>query len=330
MTFRSPGMLACLVAVPVAVAAYLAWQRRRARRSAGLAASGFALAGVGRPRWKVLRHLPFALFAAALALIGVAGARPEATVETIQQQATVVLAIDVSNSMGATDVKPSRLAVAKAVADAFIRRQPSTVRIGVVAFGGSALVVQPPSFVHSTVVQAVNELSLGGSTSLGQALLTSLDAISGKTLKVDQATLADSSGRVRIGYYGGSTIVLISDGENTSRNGPVNVARLAAFAGVRIQTIGVGTTTGTTIKIDGFTVSTALDAPTLEATARAGHGSYHLAGDPASLQVISRSISPHLTLLPTHTQITAVFAGAAVVLIAGGALLSLLWAGRVL
>jgi Ca-activated chloride channel family protein len=329
MTFLAPWMLASTVIVPVAVAVYLVWQRRRARRSSTLVAHGLVLASSDPSRRRALRHLPFVLFAAALALIGLAAARPSATVDTVQRQATVILAIDVSNSMAATDIKPSRLAVAEALADDFIREQPSTVRIGVVAFGDSALVVQPPSFVHAVVVQAVNGLSLGGGTSIEEGLLTSLSAISGKPLKVDSAMLAGNSRRIRVGYYGGSTIVLISDGENTVGTGPVNVARLAAFAGVRVQTIGVGTTAGTTMKIDSFTVSTALDAPTLEATAKAGHGSYHQAGDPAAAQDISKSISPHLTLLATHTEITAVFAAGAVLLLAGSLLISLLRSGRV-
>ena len=120
--------------VPVVVAAYVSSRRRRARRAAALAAQGLVTTDVGRRlRWR--RHVPFALFAAALAVLVVALARPMATVKTPRREATVILAIDVSNSMAATDVKPTRIEAAKTAAGAFVRQQPPAVRIGVVAFG---------------------------------------------------------------------------------------------------------------------------------------------------------------------------------------------------
>src|SRR4029077_3916335 len=115
--------------------------------------------------------LPFVLFAAALALLAVAVARPMATVEAPRLQSTVILAMDVSNSMGAKDAKPSRIGAAKQAARDFVRDQPASVKIGVVAFGPSALIVQIPSFDHPTVLRAINDLSLGGGTSLATGIL---------------------------------------------------------------------------------------------------------------------------------------------------------------
>jgi Ca-activated chloride channel family protein len=142
-----------------------------------------------------------------------------------------------------------------------------------VAFGPSAVIVQTPHLRSRRRAAGHQHLSLGGGTSLATGILTSLDAIAGKTLKVNEAALnEDNSAEVNIGYYGGATIVLISDGEDTSQADPVTMARLASTAGVRIQTIGVGTVAGTTVQIDGFSVATALDPQTLENVAKVTNG----------------------------------------------------------
>ena len=274
--------------------------------------------------------MPFGLLLVALAALVFASARPMATITTPRREATVVLAIDVSNSMAATDVKPSRLGAAKIAAEAFVRRQPAGVRVGVVAFGPTAVIVQPPTFEHAEVLQAIDHLSVGGGTSLGAGILTSLDAIAGKTIRVNQAALAqDNSGEFDIGYYGGATIVLISDGEDTSQTNPVTMARVASVAGVRVQTIGVGTAAGTTVQIGGFTVATALDSQTLKAVATVTNGSYHQVDDPAGLTAISKKIDLHFTVVTQYTEITALFAAGAAMLLVAGALISALWFGRV-
>jgi Ca-activated chloride channel family protein len=271
-----------------------------------------------------------ALFLVALALLVVASARPMATIRTPRREATVVLAVDVSNSMAASDVKPSRIGAAKVAAEDFVRLQQPGVRIGVVAFGPGAVIVQPPTFDHSLVLRAIEHLTLGGGTSLASGILTSLDAIAGKTLVINSAALAqDNSAEVNIGYYGGATIVLFSDGEDTSRANPVTMARLASSAGVRVQTIGIGTASGTTVQISGFSVATALDAQTLEAVAMVTNGSYHQADDETGLMAISRSINLHFALVTQYTEVTALFVAAAALFLVAGAMISLLWLGRV-
>ena len=134
-----------------------------------------------------------------------------------QREGTVILAFDVSNSMRATDLEPTRIEAAKAAATAFAERQPRTIRIGVVAFGDSALTVLRPTDVKKDVVAAIRRLSPGGGTSLGQGLYTSLSAIAGKPLQIDESALESDGGEVDIGFFGSSAIVLLSDGENTSR-----------------------------------------------------------------------------------------------------------------
>lgn len=327
MTFRSPGMLAALLLIPALVAAYVSSQRRRSRRATALAGQGLVTTGAGRRRLR--RHVPFALFTAALALLVVAMARPMATVKTPRQEATVIVAIDVSNSMAATDVKPSRIEAAKTAAQDFVRRQPPAVRIGVVAFGESAVTVQPLTLNHSDAIKAIDRLSLGGGTSLDKGLLTALDAIAGKTLTINEAALSSDSAQVDIGYYGGATIVLLSDGEETSGPDPVAMAGVASVAGVHVQTIGIGTAAGTTVQIGGFSVATALDSDLLKKVASVTDGSYHEAGDAAGLAAISKTIDLHFKIVSQHTEVTGIFAAAAALLLIAGALLSVLWFGRV-
>lgn len=328
MTFRWPELLALLVLVPAVVAAYVSWQRGRARRAATLAAGGLVTtAAGGRPRAR--RHLPFALFTAALVLLAIALARPSASIATLQRTATVVLAFDVSNSMGATDVKPSRLAASKAVGDAFVRGQPSGVRIGVVAFGDSSVVVQRLTSNHAAVLAAIHHLALGGGTAIGQGILSALDVITGKTLRINESGLANESGPAHIGYYGGSTIVLFSDGEDESKTGPAPMARLASVAGVRIHTVGVGTPAGTTVQVGGFNIATALNSQTLESIAKVTNGSYHQATNAAGLSTISRAIDLHFAVTRKYTEITGVFAAGAALLLVVSALASLAWWGRV-
>jgi Ca-activated chloride channel family protein len=329
MTFGSPGWLFCLLLLPAVVAAYLWSRRRRRSRTAALAAQGLVTTEATKsPGWP--RHVPFALFMAALALLVVACARPMASIKAPRRQATVVLALDVSNSMGATDVRPSRIGAAQIAARSFVHQQPAAVRIGVVAFGAGAVIVQPPTLDRTDVLSAINHLSLGGGTSLGAGILTSLDAIAGKTIKVNQAELAqDASGEVNVGFYGGSTIVLISDGENTSQANPLTWARLASIAGVRVQTIGVGTPAGTTVRIGGFTVATALNSQALKGVAAVTNGSYHQIDDQSGLKAISKTINLHFRIVTQYTEITAIFAAVAAMLLVAGALVSLLWFGRV-
>jgi Ca-activated chloride channel homolog len=328
MTFRSPWMLGLLPLVPIMVAAYVSSTRRKARRAAALADQGL-VATASASRMRIRRHVPFGLFAAALALLLVGTARPMTTVETPRREGTVILAMDVSNSMRADDVKPSRLEAAKIAARAFVQRQPDAVRIGVVAFGDGAVVVQTPTNAHVDVIKALDRLTTQGGTSLGQALVTSLSAIAGKPVTIDPEALASDSAQVDIGYFGSATVVLLSDGEETGRPDPVDMAEVASVAGVRVHTIGVGTPAGTVLQVDGFSVATALDAELLEEVASITDGTYHEGNDAAGLAAISRTIDLRFKLVSEHTEVTGLFSAGGAVLLLAGALLSVLWFGRV-
>jgi Ca-activated chloride channel family protein len=329
MSLGSPWMLIFLACVPALVVAYVWMLRLRAERAARLAAGGLVPTTAGRGRrWR--RHVPFVLFAAAIALVCFALARPTVSLALPQREGTVILAFDVSNSMRAKDLRPTRMDAAKAAAIAFAKQQPSSIRIGVVAFGDSAVTVLRPTNVQADVIAAIKRLSVGGGTSLGQGILTSLDTIAGKKLKIDLSQLERDAGSVHVGYFGSSAIVLLSDGENTTRPDPLGLAEVASTAGVHIHTVGVGTKEGTVLQIDGFSVATALDEDLLKKIAQVTDGTYDQASDAQALTQIYKSIHLDLRTVDKPREVTALFAAAGGFLLALGSALSLLWFGRVI
>jgi Ca-activated chloride channel family protein len=328
VTFGTPWVLAVLVAVPALVAAYARSRRRRAQRSATLAAQGLVVAAAPS-KMRARRHVPFGLFAAALTLLIVGMAQPMATVKTPKREGTVILAVDISNSMRADDIKPTRMDAAKAAAKAFVERQPPEVKVGIVAFGDGAVVVQTPTNAHVDVLRSIDRLSSEGGTSLGQALVTALSAIAGKPVVIDPDELASDAGQVDIGFFGSATVLLFSDGEETSRPDPLAVAEVASVAGVRVHTIGVGTPQGAVVEVDGFSVATALDSELLQEVASITDGTYHEAADAKGLADISETIDLRFKLVSEHTEVSAFFAIGGVLLLLAGALLSVLWFGRV-
>jgi Ca-activated chloride channel family protein len=328
MTFGSPWNLALLVIVPAMVVAYVKSRRRRARRVAALAGQGL-VATASSSRMRIRRHVPFAFFAAALTVLLVGMARPMTTVKTPKREGTVILAMDVSNSMNADDVKPTRIEAAKTAARAFVDRQPPAVKIGVVAFGDGAVIVQQPTSEHGEVTKAIDRLSVAGGTSLGQGLVSSLNAIAGKPVTIDPEALASDSAQVDIGFFGSATVVMFSDGEQTGQPDPLSVAEVASVAGVHVHTIGIGTAAGAVVQIDGFSVATALDSELLQKVADITDGTYHEGEDAAALAEVSRTIDLRFKLVSEHTEVTGLFSAAGIVLLFAGALLSVLWFGRV-
>src|SRR5262245_20726629 len=269
MSFTYPWMLA----VAAAVCAGLAWAYRslNRHRTESLAAAGLT---TGEPRRaRLRRQIPPVLFLVAIALLLVGTARPQATVKLPRTAGTVILAFDVSNSMTATDVTPSRLAAAQDAATRFVRAQPDSVDIGVVAFDQGALTSHAPSANHDQAIGAIKQLHAAGGTSRGQAILASLTAIVGHTVSLPDPS--SDAPPPSLGYWGSAKIVLMSDGENTAGDDAVAAAQPASGAVVRIYTVGVGTPAGTTIDVAGYQVATALDEDLLSQIARTTAGSYH-------------------------------------------------------
>jgi Ca-activated chloride channel family protein len=329
MSLGSPWMLLSLACIPILVLTYGWALRLRAQRSARLASEGLVQTAANhRVRWQ--RHIPFALFAAALALVCFALARPTMSLALPERQGTVILAFDVSNSMRADDLEPTRIEAAKQAATAFVERQPRTIRIGVVTFGDGAVTALRPTKVKADVLAAIKRLSVGGGTSLGQGLYTSLETIAGKPLTIDESALERDDGAVDIGFFGSSAIVLLSDGENTSRLDPLRLAEVASTAGVRIHAIGVGTEEGSVVEIEGFSIATALDEVLLMEIAEVTDGSYEQAGDAAVLHRIYESIDLELKRVHERREVSALFAAASGILLALGSVLSIAWFGRVI
>jgi len=324
MTFGLPVMLVVAAVVcPALVVAYRWLQRQRKR---ALAAAGLSTTTRGRAGLR--RHVPPLLFLTALTLLLLGAARPQATVPVPRVSGTVILTFDVSNSMKADDVAPSRLAAAQTAATDFVEAQPDTVDIGVVAFGQGALTMHKPTEDRSGAVAAIKRLNASGGTSLGQAILESLTTIVGKPV-----TLPDPESDLpppNLGYWGSATIVLLSDGENTGGPDALAAAELAAAAGVHIETIGVGTADGAVIEVDGYQVATALNEELLTEVAQTTGGSYHRAEDAESLGGIYQSLDLRITTQPELLELTAVTVWVALLLLTIGGVLMIIWHGRIL
>ena len=328
MTFIWPALLGAMILVPAIIAAYVWAQDRRAQRAAAVGAAGLVLSAGSRPAGR-RRHLPFAVLITALAVMIFALSRPEATLATSKPTGTVLLLVDVSNSMGANDITPTRLAVAQQAARDFVKAQPSTIEIGLVAFGNGALVTQQPTDSRSDVLAAIDRLKVGGATSLGQGMLLGLSTIAGTPVSLPDPQ--SGAPAPSIGYFPSATMVVLSDGENTGGPDPIAVAQAAAAAGVHISTIGFGTEAGAVIESEGYQVATALDAQALTDIADTTGGTYSAAGDDdtsSKLDQISRSIDLRIATTYQHTEITAAFAGVAILLLMAGGLLMTRWYGR--
>jgi Ca-activated chloride channel family protein len=327
VTFDWPWMLLGLVAVPLVVLWYRRLVRARASRRAELAALGL----VGPAPTGRRRYLPPALLLAALVLLLVGLARPELGVALPRREGTVILAVDTSASMGATDLTPTRMDAAKAAARAFVEKQPPDVRIGVVAFSGSGLVTQEVTEDRVSVVAAIDRLRPDGGTALGSGLQTALGAIVGRPVLVDRGTApgVEQQGP-DLGYHGSAAVVVFTDGENTDDPDPLQVADLASSAGVKVYPVGLGSPQGTVLQIDGFSLATRLDEPMLRDIATHTDGRYIAGIDPQALAGIADAVDLQWTVETEHIEVTALLAAAAAVLLLLAAGLSLAWFGRVI
>jgi len=320
LTYPPLLVLGLLLTAGLVVGAVIATRRR----SAALAAAGLSL--VGR------RNRPVGLWLslAGILLLAVAAAGPTASLPVGRSAGTVILAMDVSNSMGADDVAPSRLAAAKQAALEFIDAQPDTVDIGVVGFDQGALATSLPNADRAASKAAVQNLRTSGGTSLAAAILGSLSAITGRTVTVgEDGALPD------LGYWGSATIVLFSDGEDAGGGGTggagdraTEAATIAQNSGVHIEAVGVGTAPGTTVEVEGYRIQTALDSETLTAIAQSTGGGYHPASDAEELAGIAGTIDLRLTVAKQDVPLAGGFSAAALALLAAGALLTVVRTGR--
>ena len=307
-------ILGLLVAAALTVGAVLASRRR----SAALAAAGVSVAG------RHSKQVGLWLSIGGVMVLAVAVAGPAAALPVGRSAGTVILAMDVSNSMSADDVTPSRLTAAQQAAWAFIDAQPDSVDIGVVGFDQGALTTSKPSADRAAAKAAVQRLRTAGGTSLASAILGSLTAISGSPVRIgEDGDLPD------IGHWGSATIVLFSDGQDESGTDAVSAAAtIAQNAGVHIEAVGVGTADGTTVEIDGYSLHTALDTEQLTAIAQATGGHYHPASHAEQLDDIASTIDLRLTVAKQDVPLAGGFIAVALMLLAVGALLTGVRTGR--
>jgi Ca-activated chloride channel homolog len=308
-------ILGLLVAAALIVGVVLAGRRR----SAALAAAGVSVAG--RPN----NQLGLWLTVGAVVLLAVAVAGPTAALPVGRSAGTVILAMDVSNSMSADDVTPSRLAAAQQAAGVFIDAQPDSVDIGVVGFDQGALTTSQPSADRAAAKAAVQNMRTAGGTSLASAILGSLSAITGEPVRIgEDGALPD------IGTWSSATIVLLSDGEDQggSSDAVMAAATIAQNAGVHIEAVGVGTADGAIVQIEGYQLHTALNAKQLTAVAEATGGHYRPASDAEQLDDVASTIDLRLTVAKQDVPLAGGFIAVALVLLAVGALLTGLRTGR--
>ena len=349
MTFLSPHLLWLIAGIPLAVAAYFYVLRRRQRSAARYASLSMLREAAERtPAHR--RHVPPVLFLLALVAMVVAAARPAAIISLPTHHETVMLAMDVSGSMRATDVQPNRLAAAQAAARTFIEEQPRSTRIGVVAFAATALVVQHPTANREEAIQAIDRLQLQRGTAVGSAIIVSLAAIfpdEGITLE----SVGGGDGRRKMlappidpktgmekppfkpvppGSYGSAAIVLLTDGQRTTGPDALEAARVASERGVKVYTVGIGTPDGEIMGFEGWRMRVKLDEETLKNVAMITHAEYFYAGNATDLKKVYKSLNARFTMEKKETEITALFSALAAILAVTSALLSLAWFNRIL
>jgi Ca-activated chloride channel family protein len=274
-------------------------------------------------------------------------ARPVAVVTLPSNQQTIILAMDVSGSMRATDVLPSRLVAAQNAAKSFISQLPRHVRVGIVAFAGSAQVAQLPTTNRDDLVTAIDRFQLQRATATGNAIVISLATLfpdDGITLESMQTGRDRQYGfsldeekkpqkerqPVAPGSYTSAAIIMLTDGQRTTGVDPLDAAKLAADRGIRVYTVGIGTVEGETIGFEGWSMRVRLDEDALKAVARATNAEYFYAGTAQDLKKVYDALSSKLTVEKKETEVSALFAMAAAALALLSAALSVLWFNRIL
>jgi len=347
MTFIWPQMLWLLVLIPILIAAYVLVLRRRKKAALRYASLSIVKEAMGAGQ-RIRRHVPPLLFLLALVALIVSIARPAAVVTLPSQQQTIILAIDVSGSMRATDVAPTRLEAAQAAAKAFVEKQPRTTRVGVVSFAGTAAVAQAPTENRRDIIAAIDRFQVQRATAIGSGLLVSLATLFpdadlsigpmfGERTPARRPLPSDRTEQqkkpfepVPPGSYSSAAIILLTDGQSTMGPDPVEVAKLAAERGVRVYTVGIGTREGEIIHFEGWTMRVRLDEDTLKQIADITRGEYFNAGTADELIRVYETLNTRLVLEQKETEITALFSAGAALLAVISGLLSLLWFNRLL
>ena len=326
VSFIWPWVLVSLLALPVCVYVYARLHRRRRGDAARLGTIGDTPAGVAAPAGR-LRHVPPLVILAAVALLAVASARPQVTLPVPRMEGTVMLAMDVSSSMAAEDVEPTRMDAAKLVASTLVERRPDHSNIGVVAFGEGGMVVQPPTDDDEALLATIERLVPYSGTSLGRGMLTALNLVvpESEAAPADHALPDDAEPRAA---FAPAIIVLLTDGENTDPPEPLEIAQTAIERGVRVYTVGIGTEEGATIEVDGFNLFTQLNRPVLEEIALLTEGVYFMLDDVEDTPLVYEELETEFVVESEEVEVTSFLGGISALLLLAGGLLSLFWFGR--
>jgi len=335
MSFIWSSLLYFLLIVPLLLWWYLRAQRRRREFATRYGSLGVVNDAV-KKSVGIRRHIPTMIFLIAITILIASMARPEATMLVPKLEGTVILTFDVSGSMAADDLKPTRMEAAKAAASEFVNKQPSNVLIGVVAFSDGGISIQTPTNDRQQTLDTIYRLVPRRGTSLGNGLLVALNTVVVSAgdppfMTTSNLSAPDASAPPAVpqGWYPSSVIVLLSDGENNEEPDPVLVTDLAADLGVRIYTIGIGSAEGASLTIEGFTVVSRLDEALLQYISDTSGGVYYNAANEEELLNIYRDLEPKLSIKTERIEVTSLFAGAGMLFFLVAGALSLLWFGRV-
>ena len=344
LSFLWPHYLWLLWIVPLLVGVYVWLLRRKKRVALRFASVAIIKQAMGTGlHWR--RHLPPALFLLAMAFALLAASRPTALIALPSNHATVILAIDVSLSMRATDIKPNRIVAAQDAAKVFLKELPRNVKVGIVTFAGTAQVVQPATLQREDLVAAIDKFQLQRGTAVGSGIVVALSELfpdhgldvgemtygSGRRGKsIDEAPSRPKKEFVPVapGSYTSAAIVLLTDGRRTTGVDPQEAAKMAADRGIRVYSVGLGTVNGEIPGFEGWSMYLKLDEPSLKAIANVTQAEYFYASDADALKTVYERLSTRLQVDKQETELSALLALAAAVLALGAAGLSLLWFNR--
>ena len=343
VNFLWPEFLWLLMALPLLVVWYLWLLKRRRKVAASFSSlSIIKQAAAGQAAWR--RHVPPALFLIALAAMLFAASRPMAVISLPSNQKTIILAMDVSGSMRATDIQPTRFVAAQVAAKKFLEALPREVKVGIVAFAGSAQVAQYPTVNREDLVQAIDRFQMQRATATGNAIVISL-----ATIFPDAGITLEQMGAPRLaarpineppkevkehtpvppGSYNSAAIIMLTDGQRTTGVDPLEAAKMAADRGVRVYTVGIGTVDGETIGFEGWSMRVRLDETTLKAVANKTAADYFYAGSATDLTKVYEKLSSRISTETKETEISGLLALLAAILAVISASLSVLWFNRI-
>jgi Ca-activated chloride channel family protein len=332
MSFIWSSMLWLILLLPILALTYVVMVRRRERIAEQ---SGFTPIKDMKTQAGIRRHIPVLIFLAGITVLLISLARPQARVSLPKYEGTVILVFDVSGSMAAEDVDPTRIEAAKSTAYTFVENQPASVQIGVVAFSDGGISVQTPDTDRDVTIATIERLVPRRGTSVGNGILVGLNAIAvdaGDPPLIDNNNLSSAEDVIETpqGWYPSAVIVLFSDGENNEVPDPFIITDFAVDLGVRIYTVGVGSKEGIVINVEGMSIHSQLDESILMQIAEVSGGQYYFADDENELSQIYDDLKPTLSIKPDELELTSLFAGLGILLFSIGGALSFLWFGRVM